>query len=149
MSSSTTSLRNSWVTQSSIQGGELEVLIAHSIPEAREGLSNVVLFGVPQQRDITTGMAAYPAPDSLTVALLQHRPCLISLFDERAAQDFYAVAIIERLFAPMPLQFMGTQICQGRQFHLADCFIYADNHRARPPSLSAKAEVSCAHFIVK
>src|SRR5437660_1144763 len=60
------------VTQSRIQRGELEALIAHSVPEATEGLGNVVLFGVTQQRHITTEMAAYPATDCLTEAKLQH-----------------------------------------------------------------------------
>src|ERR1700730_12864558 len=42
----------------------------------------------------------------------------------------------------MPLQFVNTQGCQGRQLHLTDGFIHTDRHRSRPPFSSAKF-VSC------
>src|SRR5712692_10071692 len=57
------------VTQGGIQGGELDMLIAYSVPEAREGLGNVVLFGVTQQHihelartAVTLHLAVRPSP---------------------------------------------------------------------------------------
>jgi len=91
------------VAQGRIHGRELQVLIAYGVPEAREGLGNVVLFGVTQQRHIPAGMAAYPLADELAEALLQDRPGLIALFDEGTAQDVSSVAIIKSFFPPMLL----------------------------------------------
>src|SRR5712691_529701 len=116
----------------------------HGIPEAREGLSNVVLFGVTQQRHIAAGMAADPLADALTEPLLQLRPGLILPFNEGTVQEVESLAIIESFFPPMSLRLLGTRVRKGGQLHLTDCFVHGDAHRSRSPFPSTAAEFASA-----
>jgi hypothetical protein len=58
------------------------------------------------------------------------------------------VTLIACFFAPESSEFVSVQACRDRQGHLLDCYICGEIHRARPPSLSAVAEVPLKSFKV-
>src|SRR5437588_6875925 len=85
-------------------------------------------------------MATYPAADGFTEAVLQSRPGLVCLFDQRTVQEVESLAITKSFFSPMLRQFLATQVRKGCRLHLTDCFVHSDAHRSRRPFTPVSAE---------
>src|SRR6266567_2829792 len=85
-------------------------------------------------------MATYPAADGFAEVVLQSRPGLICLFDQRTVQEVESLAITKSFFPPMLLRLLDTRVRKGRRLHLTDCFVHSDAHRSRLPFTPVSAE---------